>query len=182
MGFFDSLLNNGRIDLPGVGRDAAFRAVIKAAAKCRFAVQQADVGAGFISMRAPSDYQRWDGNISATVEETENGALVTLAGAVQGWSIIGSKTASRGDLGLAQGKLDREIRRAAADTPPARKSPPAPGKAAAAPQAAAAARPTTGLPPGVNVADQVDKLFALFEKGAISKDEYEAAKRRVLEA
>ena len=115
VGFFENAFNNGRIELTAISEDQMFTAVIRAAAQCRFAVQNADRQSGFVSLRARSTYKHWDGNLSVTVTGTREGAAATIAGALEGWSLVpGATSASRGEMSVAQGKLDTHIRREAA--------------------------------------------------------------------
>ncbi|MDX2377626.1 SHOCT domain-containing protein [Microbacterium sp. LRZ72] len=175
MGFFDGVrnsFNQGRIELEGVPYSMMYQAVINAAAQCRFSVQNADRDAGFVSLRANSEYRHWDGNLSVTVAKTPTGSVTTISGAVDGFSFIGTKTASRGDLALAQGKLDSAIRRVAADL-----------KASAPRRRAAAMKPTS--PTGreaeaPTLSQELSRLRALLDNGTLSQEEFEHAKKRTL--
>ncbi|WP_298743976.1 hypothetical protein [uncultured Microbacterium sp.] len=141
MGFFESMLNNGRIEVPGVTAEKLFRATVAAAAECRFSILDANPTAGFIRLRANSEYKHWDGNLSVIITESASGAVATLSGAVEGFSLLGTKTASRGELASAQGKLDGAIRRSiSANAPRSSRASGAPAPAPASRQRASTAQ------------------------------------------
>lgn len=98
---------------------------------------------------------------------------------MEGFSLIGTKTASRGELAQAQGKLDSAIRRAAQEIMQSRRPdlrrPPVPESLSQP-----ASRSLVGDPNRASLTAELAELRSMLKDGTLTREEFEVAKRRAL--
>ena len=151
--------------------DSAFAACLKAIAEAGFGIRQSSPPS-FLEVQTRNKYQAWDGAISVIITPSGNGCEITLNSAVArmdvrvGFMAVAEAT---GAAQMAENKLMRHISDAIMATPRAKKPKASPTTNGGSVQAS----PT-------NVLDELAKLKNLLDIGALTQDEFDSMKKKLL--
>jgi hypothetical protein len=151
--------------------DAAFAACLKAIAAAGFGIRQSSPPS-FLEVQTRNKYKAWDGVISVIITPAGNGCEITLNSAVArmdvrvGFMAVAEAT---GAAQMAENKLMRHISDEIMATPRTQNKKVSQQASAAPAQASS-----------TSVLDELAKLKNLLDIGALTQDEFDSMKKKLL--